>query len=182
MGAARFFCHPGIPRKRISGIERMCGAASAFLAGGAPRGCGKSQGARAPKRCDHVFIEAAFRRPRAAALPCRGCNIDVSGPQVPPGGFKVPGYRRSGPLAAAQLNYERPPLQKGVLNAVASVAQPRSKAPASEASLASRRRCERKATPPQPGTDPAPLQTLSCCVPRMGKMRGSMGGGGEGWG
>ena len=68
------------------------------------------------------------------------------------------------------------------MRAVASHARPRSPAPESEESLSSRRRCERKATPPQPGTDPAPRQTLSCCVPRIGQGCGEYGGGFRGAG
>ena len=143
-----------------------------------PRGLQRAEGARAPKRCDLVMLEAAFRRPRAVVLPGRGCNIIVSGPQVPPGGFKGPGYRRSGPLAAALLD---------CLSRAATEGRPCTMLPPMHSldrrprnlrrAFSSRRRCERKATPPQPGTDLAPHQTLSCCVPRIGQDEGQYGGG-----
>ena len=124
---------------------------------------------------------AAFRRPRAVVLPCRECNIGCNGPSVPSWLLSEPDYasfRTSGGCAARSPEPRR--CRRASVRAVASSARPRSPAPESEASFTSRRPRERKARPPQPGTDPAPLQTLSCCVPRVGQGCGEYGGGSGG--
>ena len=80
--------------------------------GRSPEVCERAEGARAPKRCDLFLVrqpchgEAMLRtdaRVRWSAVP--RVQHRLNGPSVPPGGFKAPGYRRSGPLAAALLDH-----------------------------------------------------------------------------
>ena len=112
---------------------------------------------------------------RVGCLPCRGCGHIVSAPSVPPYGVHRRAYA-SGPLAAALREEEcGAPLRDGrpcsVLPRLHSL---ESTAPASAASFTARQADDRKIRLPQPGTDLATRQTLSCCVPLSGKAARSM--------
>ena len=164
--------HPRPSPRRGEGI-RSLHASSVSRA--EPRGCQRAEGARAPKRCDLVMLEAAFRRPRAVlAVPRVQHRLQRA--FGPTRGFL--GRRAFVVQDLWRLRCSIPEprrCRRASVRPIAGRAQPRSPAPESEDELSSRRRCERKATPPQPGTDPAPLQTLSCCVPRWARMRAVWG-------
>jgi hypothetical protein len=78
-----------------------------------PRGMSKSEGARAPNDRHPSLKFGSLPAPACGALSVRGCNIIVSGPQVHPAAFRAPGFRRSGPLAAALLERRAAPLREG---------------------------------------------------------------------
>jgi hypothetical protein len=143
-----------------------------------PRGMSKNEGARAPNDRHPSNNPAAFRRPRAAAAVPRVLSTSSAGLGSHPAAFRAPGYRRSGPLAAAlhKMGSGSAAARRASVRAVASLARPRSPAPESEVSFTSRRPCERKARPPQPGTVPAPRQTLKLAASLgVGRDGGSMG-------
>ena len=95
--------------------------------GRSPDGC-KERGSAGAETLRSVFSEAALVmaqpcvRPdaRVRLLPCRGCNIDCNEPSGPPGGFRAPGFRGSGPLAAALLDHLSRAAAKGFRASVAS--------------------------------------------------------------
>ena len=105
-----------------------------------------------------------------------GTPPDTAELLVPPGGFQGPGFRRSGPLAGCAARSFEPRRCRRASVRPLLVAHSLDRRPRNLRELISRRRCERKATPPQPGTDLAPLQTLSCCVPRVGQGCGGVWG------
>ena len=139
----------------------------------------KSRGSAGAKTLRSVFSEAAFRRPRAVACRAEGATSSSAGLRSHPAASR----RRA--IVAQDLWR----LRSSNVSGAAAEGRPCSVLPRLHSldlrprnprELISRRRCERKATPPQPGTDLAPLQTLSCCVPRDGQGCGEYGGGGEG--
>jgi len=147
--------------------------------GRSPEGS-KSRGSAGAETLRSVFSEAAFRRPRAVACRAEGATSAATGLRSHPGYSLSRTMLRSGPLAAALLDHLSRAAAEGRPCSVLPRLHSLDRRPRNPRELISRRRCERKATPPQPGTDLAPLQTLSCCVPRVGQGCGQYGGGGEG--
>ena len=151
---------PDEPRWRAA--QRPAGSPECELVGAT------KEGARAPNDRHPNFNPAAFRRPRAVLCQCRGCNIIVSGPSVPPGGFQGAGlssFRTADGCAARTLSGAA--ARRASVHGVATAAQPRSPAPEldyprDDAANGKQRRLNR-------ATNLAPLQTLSCCVPLSGK-------------
>ena len=89
---------------RLVDCARIIPCAHAFpFSRAKPRGM-KEPRERGRRNAAICNLGGSLSAPACGRLPCRGCNIGCNGPSVPPGGFQGPGYRRSGPLAAALLD------------------------------------------------------------------------------
>ena len=128
----------------------------------------KSRGNAGAETLRSGHARGSLSAPACGRLPCRGCNIGCNGPSVPSRLLSLSRtMRRSGPLAAALLGRcSRAARRRASVRAVASVARPRSAGPGNPRELISRRRCERKATPPQPGTETYRLADVPSPLPR----------------
>ncbi len=139
------------------------------------------EGARAPKRCVRIRKRTSSISPPAPVLcQCRGCNVIVNGPSVPPGGFQGAGlssFRTSGGCAARTSS--RAAARRASVQGVATVARPRSTAPESETSyLATTLRTESNAASTGPPTLPRFRRSAAASLCRA-RLRGVWGWRGE---
>jgi hypothetical protein len=152
----------------------------------------KIEGARAPKGRLPIANAGSLvmakpcsaRTPAAVFIAGRGCGTRRKRASGPTRRFRRGADIVRGPRAAAgaRINCRAPPLAKGcrarrhggaMLRMDAGNAQPRTSAPSSEGA-SSRQRCERSSAP-QPGTGPAPQQTLKLGASLVDRVAGSMG-------
>ena len=134
----------------------------------------EGEGARAP---NDRHPNPKYRRPfgaRVGVSPRRGCWHSRNGPWVPPT-HPLRGPTSLWTRGCCARVTSSAAARRASVHGVATHAQPRTAAPASEESyfLATMLRTEQHRLNRAPPL--APLQTLSCCVPLSGKAAGSMG-------
>ena len=130
-------------------------------------------------------ILITIRQPSGARVRCsasaEGATSSSADRWSHPAGVRRPGFRRSGPSTAAPPERRAAPLREGRPCKVLPPLHSLDRLPRNlRRALSSRRRCERKAAPPQPGHQPCPASDAQLLRPSVGQGLAQYGVGARG--